>query len=120
MISEVIGPRRPDWRDWRYNQGASARYLRLYRREIGYGRAFDYMSATIKEEIIKCFQQWVHLSSGIGEVEMHEIVHRYFELHPDRRNIHLDLEPQSLPYMHRTVDRGTYTRQRIAPRRNNA
>lgn len=89
MIDEKIAPRRPYWADYLYDSRLNTRHLRQWRRQIGYGEA-RFMSGSIREEFIKCFEQYVHLTSGLGEAMQHEVVSRYFRMHPDRRYIETD------------------------------
>lgn len=82
MIDE-IGPRREYWSDHDYYRGLRARHRRVTAR---YGAGL-FMSETIQQEIIKAFEQRVHLCSGLGEELMIEIVQKYFRDHPQRAKL---------------------------------
>lgn len=61
------------------------------------------MSGSIREEIIKCFEQYVHLCAGLGEGVQREIVAAYFRRHPERRFVNVDYRnfretPYTSPY----------------------
>jgi hypothetical protein len=112
MITDVIAPRRANWHEWTYSYRTGARYVRRWQRDVRYG-ASRYMGSTIREEILKCFEQYVHLCSGLGEGLMIDVVRRYYSLHPERARGVYTIDRFGVP---RTVPTEAIAAERLARR----
>jgi hypothetical protein len=115
MRYDIIAPRRAYWRDYVYDWRSDARRLRQWQREVRYG-ASRFMSSTLKEEIIKCFEQYVHLCSGLGENMMHDIVRQYYEKHPLRARPQYDTRPTTLYEIFRRDEERREEAHRASPK----